>query len=101
MGRKYPLTEPVYFLLGQREKLPHVTYTQTDPPETQAEKHNFRDLENLWVSINPQTGLITTSEMAQLPNESSLTGANENALLIQAIPQSRQYATSAQNMGGR
>ena len=49
------------------EKLPHAsTYNKADPPETQAEKHNFRDLENLWISINPQTGLITSAEVAQV-----------------------------------
>ena len=70
MGHKFPLVEPIHFLLGQREKLPHVTYNPADPPETQAEKHNFRDLENLWISINPQTGLITTAEMANVQDSS-------------------------------
>jgi prepilin-type N-terminal cleavage/methylation domain-containing protein len=100
MGHKFPLVEPIHFLLGQREKLPHVTYLKTDPPETQAEKHNFRDLENLWISINPQTGLITTAEMANVQNESSLTGT-EAQMLSSIIPLSRQFATSAQTMGGR
>ena len=102
MGQRLPLVEPIHFLLGQREKLPHATnsYNKADPPETQAEKHNFRDLENLWISINPQTGLITSAEVAQV-QDSSLNGANEDALLRAAIPQSRQFATSAQSMGGK
>jgi prepilin-type N-terminal cleavage/methylation domain-containing protein len=99
-GDRLAITGPLYFLIGKRSKLPHVTYSKNDPVETQAEKHNFRDLENIWVSINPQTGLVTTAENSSV-NDNGLSATTEAALLTEALPISRAFATSAQSMGGR
>jgi prepilin-type N-terminal cleavage/methylation domain-containing protein len=91
----YPikLTEPIHFLVGKRNKLPAPTgtYDATAAQDVQAETYNFKDMENIWVSINPQTGLVTTAEVA------SSSGSNLTAHLTA----SRTFATSAQTMGGR
>jgi prepilin-type N-terminal cleavage/methylation domain-containing protein len=100
MGQQYPLTDPIYFLIGKREKLPPQNYVNTDPIETQSDKHNFRDLENIWISINPKTGLVTTAEVAQV-DDTSITAGTQAQMLSKAIPAARQFATSAQSMGGR
>ena len=84
-GVKQSITSPLFFLIGKREK---VVGIQTDPTQ-----YNWLDLENIWVAINPQTGNITTAEVAA-PTGGSLTAA-------QALAASRQYAQAAQAMGGR
>lgn len=124
-GAMQPPPGPMHFLIGKREKVstqhPYssTSYVYSEDPETQAKKHNFRDLENIWVSINPQSGLITTSEVAELRDQATSTvmtdqqaytalaqqlgGQNPTAdqTLANALLLSRQYARAAQNMGGR
>ncbi len=100
MGQAYPLTNPIHFLIGKREKLPPQNYVNTDDVATQSEKHNFRDLENIWISINPQTGLVTSAEVAQV-DDAAITPGTQQQMLAKAIPAARQFATSAQTMGGR
>jgi prepilin-type N-terminal cleavage/methylation domain-containing protein len=78
-GQQTQITHPLYFLIGKREKLASV---ETDPT-----KQNSADLENIWVSINPQSGLVSTAEVA------SGSGFGISA--------SRALATSAQAMGGK
>jgi len=88
-GTTSSVTAPLYFLIGKRGKLP--------PPSgsfdgTADDKYNFLDSENIWIAINPQTGLITTAEAAQ--------GSTSN-MINQRVVESRAFATSAQTMGGR
>ncbi len=97
MGQQFPLTDTVHLLVGKREKLPAQAYLKTDDVETQSQKHNFRDLENIWISINPKTGSVGTAEVAQV-DDASITA---NPPLPEAIKQSRAYAISGQSMGGR
>ncbi len=52
-------------------------YNTADNAATQAEKHNFRDLENLWIAINPQSGLTSTAEVADV-NDSAITGTTSH-----------------------
>jgi hypothetical protein len=77
-GTKHSITGPLYFLVGKRDKLASL--------QTDTSNDNLTDMENLWVAINPQTGLVTTAEVAS--SASSVQG-------------SRAFATSAQSMGGR
>ena len=53
-GTQVPITLPIYFLIGKREQIPNV-----DPT-----KPNWADQENLWISLNPQSGLASTAEIA-------------------------------------
>lgn len=90
------VAEPIFMLVGRRERVPplHANYDPNgnpniwtlraggwyDPndPSTwipagwysatdQATWPNWQDLNNLWVIVNPQTGMITTGEMAAMP----------------------------------
>jgi hypothetical protein len=55
------VTQPIFLLVGKRERLLNTAVVgNTD----QATLVNYQDLSNLWVVINPQTGLITTGEVA-------------------------------------
>ena len=54
---------------------------------------NYQDLRNFWITLNPQTGLVTTVEVAAGPN---------NATGIPTDPEdSRSLAREAQSIGGR
>jgi hypothetical protein len=58
---------PIFFLVGKFDKvIPHEfrasTTSAADAMEMQAKK-NWRDVENLWVTIDPQTGLIVSSHL--------------------------------------
>lgn len=118
VGKTEPITQPIYLLVGKSEKVAQENQNQTNfnapPPfnfqpaytpaearEEQSEKHNFRDLENLWIAINPHTGLTTSAEMAEFSDTTINSGDPEIVRRQNAINASRQYATSAQSMGGR
>jgi hypothetical protein len=55
---------------------------------------NLQDLTGLWVSINPQTGLITSAENAAMPYTAGLTP-------LQRMRFARDIALESQAMGGR
>jgi len=77
------LTSPIHFLIGKREK----SYSLTS---SNLAGQNWTDLENIWVSLNPQTGLVTTAEVAAIPTGSAT-----------PLHDARIYAQAAQTMGGR
>lgn len=76
------LTSPIHFLIGKRDKLGTLTSNSAE--------QNWTDLENIWVSLNPQTGLVTTAEVAAIPTSSTT-----------QLHDARAYAQAAQTMGGR
>lgn len=72
---------PIYFLIGKREK---VDGDPTAPPGLQ---YNMQDLANLWVVIDPQSGMISSAENAQSTGWDVYTA--------------RRIAREMQSMGGR
>lgn len=78
---------PIHFLLGKRERVGNL-FATTAPLEEIA---NFRDQENLWISIHPQSGLITATEVAAVDPASS----------VNHLVQSRAYGEAGQAVGGR
>jgi len=84
-GAPVRLAEPVYLLVGKREKV------GGDPaPDDPEVVFNFQDPENVWVAIGSQSGLITSTEMAAVAPDSQT-----------PIQDSRLFARQAQNQGGR
>lgn len=71
------LTQPIYLLIGARERVP--AGSAADGLD------NWQDRNNLWVTVNPQTGLVTTQPVAA--------GAD--------VFQSREFARKADSLGGR
>jgi Tfp pilus assembly protein FimT len=78
-----PLIDPVYFLIGRRDRM----YLPVD------NLANWQDPSNLWVSVTPQTGRITTVENAVVAGAASPTNA--------AITAARYFALQGQSKGGR
>jgi len=70
-------TQPIYLLIGARERVP--AGTAADGLD------NWQDRNNLWVTVNAQTGLVTTHPVAA--------GAD--------VFQSREFARKADSLGGR
>ena len=70
-------TQPVYLLIGARERVP--AGSAADGLD------NWQDRNNLWVTVNAQTGLVTTHPVAA--------GAD--------VFQSREFARKADSLGGR
>ena len=80
-------TSAIHLLIGQREAV---------PPEN-AELVKWLNLDNLWVSIHPQTGLLTTTENAEVdPSLNSPIYAYTGG-----VRADRAFATRAKSMGGR
>jgi prepilin-type N-terminal cleavage/methylation domain-containing protein len=108
-GAQSGVVDPVYFLIGRRDRvfnvnlgsnvtIPQVSAMTGDvlPADGLA---NWQDSNNLWVTVTPQTGRITTVENAAIntvntPNLLSTTNAN-------AIVLARGFALQGQSKGGR
>jgi len=71
-GSSTSVVDPIYLLVGRGDKVGEAT----DP--------NWADLSNFWVTLNPQTGMVTTAPVAQAANVSA----------------SREFARNAYSMGG-
>jgi type II secretory pathway pseudopilin PulG len=78
------VVQPIFLLLGKRERVGNPYLTLNNNVTTQT---NDQDLTNLWVVVNPQTGLVTSGEI----------GADNGTRLIG----SRSLARDAQSMGGK
>jgi hypothetical protein len=85
-GSPFSVTDPIFLLVGKRERIPFdPTQYDVNNPDTFA---NWQDLSNLWVVINPQTGLVTTGEMAAVASGGTYNDA-------------RVLARDMQGMGGK
>ena len=73
----HPGTQPIYLLVGKQERVP--------AGSAEDGLANWQDVKSFWVTLNPQTGLVTTTEVAK--------GAN--------LAESRRNAREGQSMGGR
>jgi hypothetical protein len=95
--------DPIFLLVGRRERVTGQALPGTPNAD---EKPNWADMGNLWVTLNPQTGLVSVGENSQV-------NATENPMSIPgfdwsdprtwdaAIRLTRQYARQAQSVGGR
>jgi type II secretory pathway pseudopilin PulG len=94
---------PITFLVGKLDKIfPNEVHFASTPPEEAIEmqsKKNWQDFENLWVTIDPMSGLITTSivdDVADTGNDPSLVGNPAN------VRWARMSASrTRRNAGGR
>jgi type II secretory pathway pseudopilin PulG len=76
---------PIFFLVGKREKVP------LDPTAQPGDQANWEDLTSLWVTVQPQSGLISCTENAPY----------DPASPIPILYQVRRYALESLSMGGR
>jgi type II secretory pathway pseudopilin PulG len=83
-GTSTNVTAPIYLLVGKRDRVGN-TYTAGNTNlDTQT---NDQDLTNLWIVVNPQTGLVTCGEVGA-DNGTRFSG-------------SRALARDQQSMGGK
>jgi hypothetical protein len=94
---------PIFLLVGKLDKVfpneNHRLSTSADDAFAMQSKKNWQDFENLWVTIDPLTGLITTSivdDVADTGNDPSLI-ANPANVRWARLSASR----SRRNVGGR
>jgi type II secretory pathway pseudopilin PulG len=64
----YQPTQPIYLLIGKREKIgANVMAGNTNP----ATMTNWQDLQNVWVSINQQSGFVSTRAITAVSTNNS------------------------------
>jgi prepilin-type N-terminal cleavage/methylation domain-containing protein len=87
------LTDPVFLLVGKRERMLNVNNTFIPSPTAVQQDLivNVQDLSNYWVVINALTGHITSDVVASSSGQSTLAAA---------ITASRVLAKDSQGMGG-
>ena len=90
---------PIYLLIGRRDRVsliaplsPPVPAAPTGISPAEDGLWNWQDANNVWVTIKPSTGLVTTSEV-KVPQTTDPFGGTWK--------DSRGYAGQAQTMGGR
>ena len=86
-----PPTTPIFFLLGQRDKVPAAQQL----PNTE----NWRDPTSIWITIFPQTGLVTSTENVPLNPASGQQYAT--GTFVGDITAARRLASEGQTLGGR
>ncbi|MBX9790781.1 MAG: prepilin-type N-terminal cleavage/methylation domain-containing protein [Pirellulales bacterium] len=86
-----PPTTPIFLLLGQREKVPAASNVNNE---------NWRDATNLWITIFPQTGLVTSTENVPLNPPSGQPFATPGGYAGDLMA-ARRLALEGQTLGGR
>jgi hypothetical protein len=85
-GREpHPGTKPIYLLVGKQERVP--------AGSAEDGLANWQDVKNLWVTLNPQSGMATAAEVAAV--DPAIPEPE------QGVPLSREIARQGQTMGGR
>jgi type II secretory pathway pseudopilin PulG len=100
-------TGPVYFLIGRRDLMADVSKAspQVDenvfdprdprlspPPTSSTPPPTYAYLENFWITVSPQTGLVTVTQMSRNPNQPNQPWS---------IADARLNAITGQQQGGR
>jgi hypothetical protein len=90
-GHIHMATEPIFLLVGKLERIP--------AGEAEDGLANWQDLTNVWVTINPRTGLLITSQVAAAVLDPEISDPEER--LMGALWDAREFALEAQGIGGR
>ena len=91
-GAPTPVTDPIFFLVGRRERMLNTSLVPSPTSADQDRLPNVQDLGNVWVAINSQTGLIATDVVAVATDTSSN---------INAAATARSLVRDLQGMGGK
>jgi len=103
---RYSPSDTIYFLIGRWDRIPALGIEQVDPSDPNSEWRplvedrlwNYEDPTNAWVSINPTSGLVTTTEVN--PPLDYLVG--DEIYPAEMLYESREFARmSKRNIGGR
>ncbi len=99
-------TAGIQLLIGRRDGLGIGPRNVLNTPPD--ELPNWRDLENVWITVNAQSGMIVSNPNAQVPTDlevrtSDVTTDDSNldyAALQQGLGQARAFARQGQSLGG-
>jgi type II secretory pathway pseudopilin PulG len=108
--RQFYATEPIYLMVGKTSQvrmpeelpLPSPVPNGWTPPEDA--RPNWLDPESLWVTLTPQTGLVTVAEnkYIDLPPQSASFEWDDRKTWLSSVKAVRQYARETQSAkGGR
>lgn len=106
------VVEPIHFLVGKEERMPvALRDISVAPPATMPAPladdglYNRQDATNLWVALNPKTGLVTVAELSVDPPDPATGGIYylpSGSTLAKQLENSRRFAREAQvSKGGR
>jgi hypothetical protein len=99
-GNPVRAVSPIYLLIGKRERVRDLVNTPLPGIPAPEDLPNLTDLANLWITINPQTGLVTTTENASV-DLSGVDWTRPNTWGL-GIDAARAFAKQqSQSMGGR
>jgi type II secretory pathway pseudopilin PulG len=79
---KHRVTGPIHLLIGKRENVPAVQNPGNE---------NWRDLTNIWVSINPRNGRTSTAEMA----------VSTSTAPVASLSEARRFAREMRGLAGK
>lgn len=85
------ITEPIFLLVGKRERVGN-SFVPAPSASNASAWPNYQDLNNIWVTVYPLTGVINTEPVA------SSAGATDE---LGAVNLSRSLARQALGMGGK
>ena len=99
-----PITKPVFLMVGKFERTGNEAVSAGSPVRSLAEDglHNWQDATNLWIAVNPVSGLVTAAEVnAPFVTATGLSLPGDPAVTVQAdlatqMQISRQLAREAQ-----
>ena len=89
---------PVYLLVGSSTRVRDFVNDKLPTSPNQKELPNWADLSSVWLTINYQTGMVSTSENSTYTGTPDWTTANSWGPFV---IQSRNIAREQQSMGGR
>jgi type II secretory pathway pseudopilin PulG len=100
-------TSGVMFLVGRRDGVGLGPQSIANTPVD--ELPNWRDLDNIWVSVNSQSGMVLSNPMAQVDTLLQVRTSSDTAddtnldagQLALGLGQARAFARQGQSMGGR
>ncbi len=115
------LTNTLYLLVGRRDGMsdvnannavsPYIPTNMNTDPNTQlpldpSSLPNLYDMTNLWVAVSPQSGMVVTTENANMLNAIKAAYAasfspNEPLAASFMYPAARAFAQTATSMGGK
>ena len=93
------ITAPILLLVGKRERVIGQPITSATAEE---DWPNWTDQTNLWVTINPQTGLVSTAENFYVdPAAIKSIDWTNRTIVWQHILAAQTFARESKSMGGR
>jgi len=111
-GSRHPASQPLFLMVGKRDRVRDYASDPLPASPNLNELPNWADLSSTWVTINYQTGMVSTSENSTYTGAPNWTLPGTDASLPPGpyvdchnwqpfVNQTRNIARQEQSMGGR